>query len=223
MPTLERLGLLQRISDKPMKIRAVPVEEGFSILIKNWIDETSKKEMELSGRRNEFLRHFRAYQKSAVTKTEETHYALLLERDKVINRLVTMLRNAEKEVVTVTSPQEIVDVLPVLASASQRAVRDLKLRIRVILDEPTIEKLLLKNVENYFPGLRLEIRCGGRSLSHYLIADYRTVLMATSPQPSIGKLPYLWTDTVDFAEMLQKNFEELWNACAKLDAKQRQA
>lgn len=75
------------------------------------------------------------------------------------------------------------------------------------------EKLLREAFEDYFPKLILDLRHVAKSHSHYLIIDYHQVMMATSPEPSLGKLPYLWTDTVGFAEILQRNFEDLWQTC----------
>lgn len=112
LPELEKLGLIQRIPGKPMKVRAEPIEQGFSILVKNWKDEVSKKELELNDRRDELLRYFKAYKKSTTQDEKEKHFALLLEREKVLDKVKTVLRNAEKEIDLVSSQKSLLEAIP---------------------------------------------------------------------------------------------------------------
>jgi sugar-specific transcriptional regulator TrmB len=212
LPELEKLGLIQRIPGKPMKVRAEPIEQGFSILIKNWRDEVSKKELELNDGRDELVRYFKAYKKSTTQDEKEKHFALLLEQDKVLDKLKTVLRNAEKEIDLVSSQKELLKVIPLTARAlGKETTRQLKARI--IIDGTMDEKSLREAFEDHLPKLILDLRHMEKSHSHYLIIDYHQVMMATSPEPSLGRLPYIWTDAVGFAEILQRNFEDLWQTC----------
>lgn len=212
LPELEKLGLAQRMPGKPMKVRAEPIEQGFSILIKNWKNEVSKKELELNDSRDELLRYFKAYKKATTPNEKETHFALLLERDRVVNKLKTLLRNAEKEVDVISSQKTLLPAIPLIARAlGKETTRHLKTRI--IIDDIIDEKSLREAFQDSLPKLIIELRQMAKTHSHYLIIDYQQVMMATSPKPSLGKLPYLWTDTVGFAEILQKDFEDLWQTC----------
>jgi hypothetical protein len=68
--------------------------------------------------------------------------------------------------------------------------------------------------EHALPEGFLDFKYSRASLGHYLIADFEQGILATSPKPSIGERPYLWTCNEKFVGTLCGNFEETWHSCA---------
>lgn len=214
---LEEMRLVEKIIDKPIRIRALPAEEALAILTKNWKEAVNKKELMLTLKKQEFLKNFEAAKKLPLPK-EEGHVALLLEKNAVLRKVSDMVKTAEKEIAAVSSAKEISQVIPTL-SETLRKQSGKQIKARVILEAPDGEKALLTSVRKHVPSsLSVEVKYAYKPLSHYVIVDFRNVLLATSREPSMGKVPYVWTDTPDFVKLMQSHFEELWQASSSLKA-----
>jgi len=212
---LEKLSLIEMIKEKPEKIRALPPGEGLSILIRNWEEAADEKTRVLRMRKDEFLENFNTLVTKSKLDEEASHFALLLEKDAVIERLKMMVKNAEKEIDASTSAKELPESLAPVSEALHRAAKR-GVKIRIILEAVQDKKSFLKNLAR--TQLPLDIRCANKPMSHYVITDFKNMLIATSPQPSMGRLPYLWTDMASLAELLQRDFEKLWRICPNLQS-----
>ena len=213
---LEEIGLVEKIMDKPVQIRALPAEEALMILMKNWKESAAKKELTLAVSKQEFLKHLKAAKKIQPVK-DESHYALILEKDAVFKRIESMIKTAEKEIGAVSSVEEIANAMLVI-SENLRKTSDKQIKVRFILETPEENKALLSSLQKHLsPSFTVEVKYAYKPLSHYIIVDFRNVLFATSREPSIGKLPYLWTDTPDFMKLLQRHFEEIWQASKSIE------
>ncbi|NIM44167.1 MAG: hypothetical protein GTO54_00770, partial [Nitrososphaeria archaeon] len=62
LPKLQKLGLIEKILGKPVKVRATPVEDGLSFLIKQQEELASMRLSQLLAKKSEFLKNFEAYQ-----------------------------------------------------------------------------------------------------------------------------------------------------------------
>ena len=58
LPKLEKMGLVEKLMGKPSKIRATPVKEALSILIKHEEDTSRKRVSALKAQTETFLKHF---------------------------------------------------------------------------------------------------------------------------------------------------------------------
>jgi len=210
LPKLERMGLTEKILGTPAKVRATPLEDALSILIKREKDQAEKKISTLMTKKDELLKHVKANNKKIRFEDEETQFALLSTGDAILNRLIAVIKNARKEINVVTSAGEFYHFLPVVAEPLEKAVKK-RVKVRVILEVQ--DRYPLKEIENYLsPRAPLDIKCVYQSLSHYVIVDYAQALIATSPEPPLGEHPHLWTSNKSFVGLMQENFEGLWHS-----------
>ncbi|MGQ9460322.1 MAG: MEDS domain-containing protein [Candidatus Bathyarchaeaceae archaeon] len=210
LPKLKKMGLVEEILGKPTKIRATPVEEALSILIKREQDIANKRVSALIARKDEFLKHFKTYKVKPIS--EEDHFALISQREGIINRELTMIKNAEKHIDIVTSRDRLLHVFNGYFAPFKQAIRK-GVKIRIILDITEHEDSILKILEEY-KSFRdaIDLKYTDQPSSHYTIVDCKEALVATSTEPTIGENPYLWTDDGNLVGLLQKNFEGLWHA-----------
>jgi sugar-specific transcriptional regulator TrmB len=211
LPRLEETGLVEKILGTPTKIRAIPLDDALTVLIRREKDSAEKKVSELTAKKDDLLKHLKSNNRRIRLEEKETQFALLSARDAVISKTVTILKKAEKEIDLITSAEEFYHLLPLFAEQLEKALKR-HLKVRLILEVSGHEESP-KSIERYLSaGAYLDVRYAYHHLSHYLIADHRQVLMATSPEPPIGEHPYLWTDNKNFAGLMQENFEQVWHS-----------
>lgn len=55
LPKLEQMGLVEKILSTPIKLKAIPLEDAFSILVRQRQDEVNRQLSDLASRAKEFL------------------------------------------------------------------------------------------------------------------------------------------------------------------------
>jgi sugar-specific transcriptional regulator TrmB len=210
MPKLEKMGLIEKILGKPTKIRAISVEDALSFLIKREQDIANKKVSALMFKKDKFLEHFKAYNMKPIS--EEPHFALISQREGIINKELTMVKNAEREIDVITSRDKFLHIFTVYSEPFKEAIRR-GVRVRMILNVTEHEDSILRIIEEYKSfRASLDLKYTDHQSGHYVIMDYKEALVATSTEPTIGENPYLWTDDGNLVGLLQKNFEGIWHA-----------
>jgi len=210
LPKLEKMGLTEKILGKPTKVRATPVEEALSILIKREKDIANKKVSALMAKKEEFLKYFQAYEVRPVS--EEAHFSLIAQREGIINKGRTMVKNAEREIDVITSRDEFIQIFTNYNELLKRVIKK-GVKVRVILEVSEREDWILRVIEGYeSSGASFDLKYTDQPVGHYIIIDYKEALVATSTEVPMGENPCLWTDDNILVGLMQKNFEGIWHA-----------
>jgi len=221
IPKLEKLGLTEKILGTPNKIRATPIEDALSGLIKREQDAALQKALKLKAKREAFLKNFNA-QRLRPPEVEGAHFAVVSQRDQILNKGLTMIKRAQKEVNLVTSADELMQLLTDHASFFKAPLR-WGTMFRVILGMPeSFEPILriLKPKLQEFTSQKgsFEIKYSSQPSGHYVIVDYKQAMVATSTEGRLAESPYLWTNDENMVGLMQTNFEEIWNTSVNATA-----
>jgi sugar-specific transcriptional regulator TrmB len=223
IPKLEKLGLTERILGTPNKVRATPLEDALSGLIKREENAAHQKAMKLRTEKEEFLKHFNA-QRLKPPIVEGAHFAVVSQRDQILSKGLNMIKKAQKEVNMTTSADELMQLLTDHASFFKTPLRRGTV-IKVILGMPEsfepISRILKPKLQEFTSRKgSFEIKYLSQPSGHYLIADYEEAMVATSTEGRLAENPYLWTDDDNLVELMQTNFEESWNTSINASAVQ---
>lgn len=214
LPKLEKMGLIEKILGKPTKIRATPVEEALPILIKREKDVANKRVSTLMAKKDEFLKHFKAHKMKPIS--EEAHFTLISQREGIINRGLTMVKNAKRTINIVTSKDKSLHVFASYGETFKEAIKR-GVKVRMILDITEHEDSISRIIEEYKSSkASLDLKYTDQPSTHYMTVDYKEALVATSIEPIIGKNPYLWTDDSNLVGLMQKNFESIWHTSVNI-------
>jgi len=222
LPNLEKIGLIEKILGKPTKLRAIPVEDALALMIRREENIVSERVRSLTALKDEFMKRFKAYKVKPLSE-EAAHFALISERNGIINKELTMVKAAERAIDIVTSRDKLFHIFGGYLGQFEKAFRS-GVRVRVVLDVSDYEDSILKIIEeNTRFGGNLDIRYTDQSIGHCFIRDYTEAVMATSREPTVGETPYLWTDAKNLVGLLQKNFESTWHASVDVKTIQTEA
>jgi len=215
IPKLEKLGLTERILGTPNKIRATPLEDALSTLIKREEDAARQRTVKLKAKKEAFLKHFNT-QKLRPSIVEGAHFALVSQRDQILNKGLTMIKKAQKEINIITSTNELMQLLADHANFLKAPLRR-GTPIRVVLDMPESFEPLLRTLKPKLQAFTsqkgsFKIKYSSECLSHYLITDFKEAMVATSTEGRLAENPYLWTNDESMVGLMQTNFEEIWQA-----------
>jgi len=209
LPKLEKIGLVEKLLGKPSKIRATPVEDALSVLIKHEEDSARERLSKLKAKTETFLKHFARAPNLEVE--EKAHFALLSKRENIIARMLTMVKSAEKEIDIVFSRSQIMQFLHVFSDQLKKNIRK-GIKIRVVSELPEYEDSLPRLIEERVsPGNSFDLKYTDLPSSHYMIADFKEALISTTTEGNMAEHPCLWTNSDSLVGVFQGDFENLWH------------
>ncbi len=129
------LPKLEKILGKPAKVRAVPAEDAISLLIRREQEFTSKKLSKLAVKKDIILKKLKPYTLKPFEK-EGPHFALISQREGIINKGLTMIKNAEREIDFITSRDTFRQIFTNFDEVLKEAIRKgRKVRIVIYITE----------------------------------------------------------------------------------------
>lgn len=217
LPKLQKMGLIEKVLGKPIKLRAIPMEDGLSLLIRREQESAKKRLSQLVAKKREFLGNFKSYEVQPV-ENEGTHFALISQREAIVNKGLSMVRNAQSVIDVVLSMHEFYHFFSEYAKSVRKVIQN-RIRFRVVLDIFEQDDSILGLIEEYRSLVDfLDLRYTYEPSSHFIIIDHKEALVATSTKLPMGQNPFLWTDNSNLVKLMQKYFEYLWHSSINHEA-----
>jgi len=209
LPKLEKMGLVEKLLGTPTKIRATPVKEALSILVKHEEDRAQRRISTLKTETKTFLKHFALAPRLEAEET--TSFALLKNRENIMSKTSTMMKKAEREFDIACSGRKLVQFIRTLADQF-KIITKKGIEVRIISNLVKYETPLQKVIkESISLGNSIDLRYADLPSSHYMIVDFKEALVSTATEGNIGENPCLWTNSNNLARVFQKDFENLWH------------
>ncbi len=209
LPKLEEMGLVERLLGKPIKIRATPVEEALSILIKQEEKTASERMSKLKDEREKFLKDFTHTPR--IELDEKAHFALLSKPESITSKMLVMMEKADREVGIVFSRSQLIELVHAFAEEIKKTVKK-GVRIRVMSEVPDYEDALPRLIEDRIsPCDSIDLRYTDFPSSHYILVDFKEALISTTTQGNMAQHPCLWTNSESLVGVFQGDFEKLWH------------
>ena len=218
---LQQLGLVEKIVTSPAKFKALPIQDGVSILLQHRSKETS----DLQERVSELVEKHPEKAES-LAHIDESQFILVPER--------ALAPKMEK---AIAEAQESIDLVLSWSKFSkwmfgrEEIVKKLMkqgLRIRYIIEKPKYIKIVPDIVADVVAeavvegeGSRESLRLHGKyslngPLAHLIVIDDKEVLMDTSPTTTYGRTPVLWSNSRCLLMLAQNYFEAMWKSSIEL-------
>jgi sugar-specific transcriptional regulator TrmB len=211
LPDLEKLGLIEKVLGKPLKIKATPVDTALFLLIEREKQLTEDKLSSLIDKKETFLSDFKVYNLQSERKDSKANFSLIMPREAVISKGASMLDAAKRSMDIVTSFDGVRMLQNMISNFDEVAMNAVRkgVKMRIVVSTSEQRELVLR-IQGEYQKL-MEIRYCNQSLNHYTIVDYEEALISTSTEPLIGNTPYLWTNNRNLIEILKVDFERVWS------------
>jgi sugar-specific transcriptional regulator TrmB len=123
LPKLEQMGLIERVLGTPNKIKAIPLEDAFSILVKQRQDEINKQVSELAARAKDFLSHFKLSYAMIVPEKDGAQFSLIIGKAAISSRISTIIGKTKREIDVIASVENISRSMFIYAGPIHEAIK----------------------------------------------------------------------------------------------------
>ena len=205
LPSLEKMGLVERLLGKPTEVRATPISDALSLLVS---EEKSKFDERLTGMKNNVQRLSLKDWKQPILG-EESIYILIAEKKAILAKTSELVENSRKEVALIADKQRIIPVLAQFSDEYKHAIQK-GAQIRLIFEEESPDDLLKEKVKKLIGGISVNVRFHREPLNHFIMSDDKEALITTSKNAGLGESPSLWTNNGNLIGVLRTGFESDW-------------
>ncbi|NHJ12389.1 MAG: hypothetical protein EAX95_01880 [Candidatus Thorarchaeota archaeon] len=209
LPKLEKSGLVDRILGRPVRVRAIPLEEGLSMLIRRKEDEAKGELARLQAKKQELITNFNSVSVPTEIEKEGSHFTLLVERDAVAARVNTLIETSESGIDVVDSSDNIIRFVMKYSDAL-RGAANRKVRVRLITECPDDENKIPAALSKHVPNNSFALRYVEQIPSRYIIFDGNEVMITTSAEGTMTENKCLWTDDTSMVSLIYRDYEELY-------------
>ena len=205
LPTLEKMGMIEKFLGTPSKIRATPISDALTFLV---AEEKKKFEERLSGMRST-IKKLSLKDWKQPPPEEESIYILIAEKKAILAKTSGLIRNSRKEVVLIADKERIILILSQLSDECQQAIKE-GAQIRLIFEGSSTDILLKEKVQNLIGGASVHVKFQRKQLNHFIMSDDTEALITGSKESGLGGSPSLWTNNNNLIGVLRTGFESAW-------------
>lgn len=205
LPSLEKMGLVERLMGKPTQIRATPISDALTFLVS---EEKNRFDDRLSGMRISVQRLSLKDWKQPLPG-EASIYILIAEKKAILAKTSELIGNSRKEVALIADKARIIPVLSQFSDECRQAIKKGSV-IRLIFEGECPDSLLKEKVQKLIDGASVHVKFHRDPLNHFIMSDDKEALITTSKETGLGESPSLWTNNSNLLGVLRTSFESDW-------------
>ena len=205
LPTLEKMGLIERLLGKPTEIRATPISDALSFLVS---EEKAKSDERLSGMRRK-VKSLSLKDWKQPLPGDESIYILIAEKKAILAKTSGLIRNSIKEVALIADKARIILILSQFSDEYNQAIKN-GAQVRLLFEGESPDGLLKEKAKKLIDGASVHVKFHLETLNHFIMSDDKEALITTSKESGLGESPSLWTNNSNLIGVLRTSFESDW-------------
>jgi sugar-specific transcriptional regulator TrmB len=214
---LREIGLIEKILNTPTEFKAVPIEDGISILI----ERRAKEVLNMRKKAEKVIQKFKENNLKMTDEEADAQYMLVPKKEALTRKLKKTIKATRKSINVISSMKVFLNALYVFAEEYKEALgRGIK--VRWIIDRHEDINSWPESIQALTKNPNFKIRtipdCPHVRLGTY---DKKRVFLALFPNSHPFETPALWSTNISFAGMVQSFFETIWNRATKYEPEEQ--
>jgi sugar-specific transcriptional regulator TrmB len=206
LPSLEKMGLIERLLGKPAEIRATCISDALSLLV---AEEKGKSDERLVGMRG-IVQKLSLKDWKQQLPTEENIYILIAEKKAIFAKTSDLISNSRKEIAVIADKGRIMPVLFQFSDQYKMAIKK-SVAVRLLLEGEGADNSLKEQIRQLIGKESLIcVKFHRDPLNHFIMSDDKEALITTSKESGLGDSPCLWTNNGNLIGVLRTGFESDW-------------
>jgi sugar-specific transcriptional regulator TrmB len=211
LPELERIGLIERLLGKPLRLKTLDPKASITMLVKLEREKARDRIDELSFKSKELLQFLGHREEVDHDGEPDSGFSLVQEKEAIRAELYELISKAEKQIDILFSRKDLIWLISTQGEALQEASkRDVKIRI---MSEPTTTRDRIPKIlhRQFSEKAEVPLKYLLNPSAFYIVADKAQLILITSGAQHLPSATCLWTNNASFVTMTAGNFESHWN------------
>ncbi|MFW9977987.1 MAG: MEDS domain-containing protein [Candidatus Thorarchaeota archaeon] len=207
LPKLEKAGLIERVLGRPVKFRAIPIEDAVSLLLKRKEEAAIKELQELTGKKEKLIRLFESQTPKTDEKSDAAQFVLVSEKDTVAMRMESLIDSSISRIDIADSTPNVVRFLLNYEEHLKNALKR-NVKVRILTEYPDEEEALQRILLHNLPKDEVRLRYLDDIPSRYVLFDGTDVMLSTSAKGALDESRSLWTQDTNLVSVIRRDFDE---------------
>jgi sugar-specific transcriptional regulator TrmB len=205
LPSLEKMGLIERFLGKPTEIRATRISDSLTSLV---TEEKNRSEIRLTDMKSKVQKlSLKDWKQQPLG--EESIYILIAEKKAILTKTSELINNSKIEVGLIADKARIAQILANFPDEHKHAIK-LGAKFRLIFEGENPDILLKEKVQKLIGSPSVSVKFHREALNHFIMSDDKEALITASKESGLGDSPSLWTNNSNLIGVLRTGFESDW-------------
>jgi sugar-specific transcriptional regulator TrmB len=205
LPSLEKMGLIERFLGKPAEIRATRVSDSLASLVTEEKNRSKERLTDMKSR----VQKLSLKEWKQQPLGEESIYILIAEKKAILAKTSELINNSKIEVGLIADKERIAQVLANFPDEHKHAIK-IGSKIRLIVEGEGPDILLREKVQKLVGNVSVSVKFHREPLNHFIMSDDKEALITSSKECGLGDSPSLWTNNINLIGVLRTGFESDW-------------
>jgi sugar-specific transcriptional regulator TrmB len=205
LPSLEKMGLIERLMGKPTEIRATLISDSLTSLV---TEEKNRSDERVSGMKS-MVQKLALKDWKQPPPGEESIYILIAEKKAILLKTAELINNSKKEVALIADRSRIIPILAYFSDECKHAIKK-EAQIRLIFEGESPDVLLKEKVKKLIGNASVSVKFHREPLNHFIMSDDKEAMITTSKESGLGESSSLWTNNSNLIGVLRTSFESDW-------------
>ncbi|MHA2425040.1 MAG: MEDS domain-containing protein [Candidatus Thorarchaeota archaeon] len=207
LPKLEKAGLVERILGRPIKVRALPIEDALSILVKRKEEAARKELADLESKKENLIESLETELESIEVEEEASQFVLVSEKETVSKRMETLIEESIDVIDLVDTVENVVRFLLAYEDSILKSVKN-KVHLRILTECPQEEDTVPRLLTKMIPKANISLRYVDDIPGRYVLFDRNKVMLATSAKGGLTDTKFLLSQDANLVSLIKRDFEE---------------
>ena len=205
LPSLEKMGLIERFLGIPTEIRATRVSDSLASLVAEEKNRSKERLTDMKSRVQKLsLKDWRQQPLG-----EESIYILIAEKKAILAKTSELINNSKIEVGLIADKARIAQILANFPDEHKHAIK-IGAQIRLIFEGESPDFMVKETVQKLIGSASVSVKFHRLPLNHFIMSDDKEALITTSKLSGLGESPSLWTNNSNLIGVLRTGFESDW-------------
>ena len=204
---LEDIGFIERTLTRPIRYKAVPLQQGVRFLLNQKIEETKKLQKEAK----KLIANHNYTPHKLKVKQNMPEFVLISKKEAYFTKRKKEIDNSQTSIDFITPWKRVLGVVYNFEDNAKKAL-ERNVKIRVCLEIPKDLNDIPESIQSLkiLPNFKLKylIDCPPTLMA---IFDKKKALIDTSSLDNITEVTALWTDNNEILSILCNYFDLIWN------------
>jgi sugar-specific transcriptional regulator TrmB len=214
LPSLEKMGLTEKLLGKPAQIRATSVAGALASLI---VSEKVKSDERIATMKEKFQELVKTKWDRPVKlgDDEDSLYALIPDGNAIATKLSSMVANTKEQISWIEILKKILQGISRISEEYEKAMRR-GVNIRIIIEDCIADDKIRKQMQTVVNTKSVQIRCHQEPLNMFEVFESQQALIAANRKSEQNEGPSLWTTDKNLIGVLNGYFENVWKESEEL-------
>ncbi|MCW4006249.1 MAG: helix-turn-helix domain-containing protein [Candidatus Bathyarchaeota archaeon] len=203
---LQEIGLVEKMVTTPIKFKALPINYGLQMLLK----QREKENTDIQKKASQLIKSYQNTDENLVPQTSDAQFVLIPKKETIVHTVQEIAKKTQTHMYFMTPLKKLLPLIinhpDIFSAATKRGVN-----VQILTEKPEEKTDLTKPTRELNKHPNFELRMILTPLNvDFGIFDDQKILLSTAAKTNPTQAPAIFSNNPDIIELAKNYFEIAW-------------